>query len=330
MENNPINKTIFTDIVVSINDFLIEADTVSGGIYIGKNGGLGLLAKCAMKENQYLIQKFFGYLEAVPSKGIYEHRYYYEDMLIPTIMMDHLLNNDTDENILKKVKVHINKVAKWMDKKGILAIADITFSHEISSKYMRANENNMNIIKALSKDYTIHILGNCNKVMMDKMIHKNIFEHVNGNIITSSDLKDMKCSQSKRYNIYDKFLQKCGIDPVTTLFIETHQGHIDALGEYGKTKNIEIQTILYDSKLRDVFITNLSNMLEVVFSGNVSETEVGETEISETKSRVGAVISGFVIKNNKLYEQLINKDGTFFLCFDGNTISEITRSEYPF
>jgi len=328
MENNPINKVTFTDIVVSINDFLIEADTVSGGIYIGKNGGLGLLAKCAMKEDQYLMQKFFGYMEAIPSKGTYEHRYYYEDMLIPTIMMDHLLNNDTDENILKKAKDHINIVAKWMDKKGILAIADITFSHEIGSEYMRANENNMNIIKSLSKDYTIHILGNCNKVMMDKMVDRKLFEHVNGNIMTSSDLKDMKCSQSKRYDIYDKFLQKCGIDPVTTLFIETHQGHIDALGEYGKTKNIQIQTILYDCKLRDVFITNLSNMLGVVFSVEVGETET-EVNVIETKlTRVGSVIAGFVIKNNKLYEQLINKDGTFFLCFDGNTISEITRSEY--
>ena len=99
----PINKPIFTDIVVSINNFLIEADTVSGGLYIGKNGGLGLLAKCAMKEDQYLMKKFFGYIEAVPSKEIYDHRYYYDNMLIPTIIMDHLLNNDTDENILKNL-----------------------------------------------------------------------------------------------------------------------------------------------------------------------------------------------------------------------------------
>lgn len=336
MESVPINKPNITDIVVGINDFLIEADTVSGGLYIGKMGGVGLLAKCAMNEDQYLMKKFFGYINDVPPKEPYENQYYYDDMLIPPILMEHLLNNDTAENILTKVRDHIEKTAKWMDRKGILAIADITFSDEISSDYMKPNDLNMKIVKLLSNDYTIHILGNFNRITMNKMVDKKIFEHVNGNIITSSDLKELKCSKGNNYNIYHKFFQQCGIDPVTALFIETHQGHIDSLIKYGESIGIEINTLLYNKDDRDSFVSELSSITNKDMSSvsnSVIDTvgeivEDKETTDNVSMRRIGSVIAGFGIKDGKMYEHLIDKEGRFYVCFEGNFVSEISAEEY--
>ncbi|GAG78668.1 unnamed protein product, partial [marine sediment metagenome] len=192
------NNADITDIVVSINDFLLEADIISGGLYICKNGGVGLLTKSANKDNRYVMKKFFGYIEAVKPVEEYEYDYYYEDMKIPPILLDHLLDKDTDENILQKVKAKINKTAKWMDKKGILAIADMTFSHAISTDYRKTNKDNMQLLDMLSKTFKIHLLGNCSNIAMGNMIDRGDFETINGNIVTSAELGTLKCSQSGR------------------------------------------------------------------------------------------------------------------------------------
>ncbi len=343
MDSKQISTNKITDIVVSINDFLIDPDTVSGGIYMCQNGGVGLLAKSAMKEEKYILKKFFGYIEAIPSNESYDYRYYYEDLLLPPILIDHLLDNDTDENIIRKAKTRINKTAKWMDKNGILALVDITFHHEISNNYRKPNTGNLKIIKSLSQNYVVHLLGNCNRNAMDKLIDKKVFECVNGNIITSSDLKELKCSISKRYDIYDKFLNKYNIDPSGCLFIETHQGHINALNEYGKAKGADINTILYNPADRKSFVKELSDRLGFSLIPNITKPAepcnietVGEFDINQSQTnellldrRVGSTIFDTFIKDNNIYEQLVDNHGDMFCtCMHNNIITVISLDEY--
>ena len=334
------SKNRITDIVVSFNDFLLEADKVGGGLYICQNGGMGLLAKSANKPVIYVMQKFFEYIQGVPSKGTYDHVYYYDDLIIPPILIDHLLDNDTDENILKKVKIHINKNAKWMDKKGILAIADMTFHHEISSNYRVTNQVNIEIVKNLSKHFTIHLLGNCSKISADKMAKDGKFVDINGHVVTSSELGSIKCSRSGKYDIYEKFLSKCGINPINCLFIETHPGHIKAIKEYGKSRHIHIKTMLYDKEKQSDFATELSEIVGIIgiipieLQGTISETisetiqedVVGEFVTNDpsgppnntnntdsiTKRKLDTTITGGSASSSTVYEQLNDTDGNTY------------------
>ncbi len=329
------NNSNITDIVVPINDFLLEADTVSGGLYICQNGGVGLLAKSANKDNRYVMKKFFGYLEPIESIGVYEYDYYYEDMKIPRIMMDHLLDKDTDKNILQKVKDHINKEAKWMDKKGILAITDMTFSHAISIDYRKINTDNMKLMDMLSKSFTVHLLGNCSRISMDNMIDRGDFKGVNGNIVTSSDLGTLKCSKSGRYDIYEKFLTEHSLDPTTCLFFETHPGNITAIHNYAMFRGVQIRTILYQKdKKRQDFVQGLSKVVEMdLDTGNIAgefvpsnTSQPSVPTVSKTilllstvvvdggllDRRKGAAIADTFVENGKLYEQLIDTNGEVF------------------
>ncbi len=250
-----------TDIVVSLNDFLLEADIIGGGLYICQKGGMGLLTKSANKPNIYIMKKFFGYLEPIIPKEQYLHDYYYNDDKLPQILIDYLLDNDTNDNILTKVKNHINEKAKWMDKKGILAIADMTFHQDISSNYRLINKKNMDILTRLSSKYTIHILCNSNKLFITKLIDMGKLNSINGHIVTSSELGDLKCSQSGRYDIYDKFITKYNINLSTSLFIETHPGNIKAIENYSKVKNLNIKTLLYKKENRESFLNELKELV---------------------------------------------------------------------
>lgn len=255
-----------TDIVVGINDFLVVIDTIPGLLFLSQNGGINLMVKSAMNDEKYLLRKFFKAIEEVPSVNNIQHDYYYNDFVIPPILVDHLLDLDTDENMLRKIKDHLQKTASWMEKKGLLTIAEMTFGHKTGTKYRIYNKENMRMIEQLSQHYTIHMLGNCSRKSLDQLIDKDptINNHVNGNIVTSTDIDDLQCSQSGRYDVYHKFLKTYNIDPAKTLFIETQEGHIEALKRYSGVIGNPIRSILYRGKnKKKEFVNELSNMLGV-------------------------------------------------------------------
>ena len=220
-----------------------------------------------------------------------------------------------------------------MDKKGILAITDMTFSHAISINYRKINTDNMKLLELLSKRFSIHLLGNCSRISMDNMINRGDFKGVNGNIVTSSDLGTLKCSQSGRYDIYEKFLTEHSLDPTTCLFIETHPGNITAIHNYAKFRGIQIRTILYQKDKRQDFIQGLSKMVgmdldvtDVVGEFAPNTSSVPTKKVSKTilllstvvvdggllDRRKGAAIADTFIENGKLYEQLIDTNGEVF------------------
>jgi len=247
-----------TDIVVDINDFVIVADMVQGVLFLAKNGGINLMVKQAAMDEKYLIRRFFDIIREVPAVTEYDNVYYYEKVEIPPILMDYLMDNDTDENILAKITDHIENNASWMEKRGWLAVAEMTFNSEMSTKYRMWNAENLRLLEQLSKHYTIHMLGNCNKRSLKNMIDLN--PGVTDSIITSSDVRECKCSQSGDYVIYQKFLEHTDLNPDTTLFIEFYQGYIDALKLY----NSNINTILYRGKdKKKEFIKELREYLGI-------------------------------------------------------------------
>lgn len=352
------------DIIVNLNDFLICPDTISGGLYITKNGGVGLLAKCATKDNLYLMRKFITYIEKIPSNHAYENKYYYEDILLPPILLDHLLGNDTDTNILIKVREHINKTAKWLDRRGILALAEMTFSNQISGDYFKINSVIMDIIKSLSERYNIHILGNCNRQSMIKFFNDDRFKCINGNIVTSSDIKELKCSKTNNYTVYDKFLKQYNINPNTCLFIETQQGYIDTLNTYNKLNNTGIRCILYNYLEHDSFVKQLYEILpngiesvgqfdinptnkEVndliddlignMIEGNSIETKNDHGDLTEDDLTEGdlvyrrekSIILESKVINNILYEKLKDKNGKiFYTCINIKVMAILSEDEY--
>jgi len=253
-----------TDIVVEINDFLVVPDTVAGMLYLSQNGGVNLMLKSAVKEERYLLNMFFQSIQDVPSVTETEHDYYFYDIKIPPIVMDHLLDADTDENILRKVENYLKKKGSWMSKNGLIAIARMTFHHHLCSKYRMYDTENMELLNKLSKKYTIHLLGNCSRESLNTMVEtdKSVLDCVEGNILTSSDLNDVKCSSSDKWSIYDKFFEKCNIKPENTLFIETHPGHIGAINKYAETIGKNITTILYENDKLE-FMTKLSQIVSI-------------------------------------------------------------------
>ncbi len=254
-----------TDIVVGINDFMVVIDTIPGLIFLSKNGGVNLMLKSAMNDERFLLKKFFKSIEGVPSVNNMQHTYYYNDFIIPPVLVDHLLDLDTDDNMLRKIKEHLNENASWMERKGLMTIAEMTFGHAVGTKYRMYNKENMRLIEQLSTKYTIHMLGNCSRKSLDQLIEKDnsIHDYVKGNITTSTDLEDLQCSQSGRYDVYHKFLETYGIDPSKTLFIETQSGHIEALKKYSKQIEKPIRTILYRGKSeKKNFIAEVSQLLK--------------------------------------------------------------------
>ena len=258
--------TDITDIIVGINDFLVVIDTVPGFLFLSQNGGVNLMLKSVVNDDKYLLKRFFNAIEDVPAVNKIQHTYYYNDFVIPPVLVDHLLDKDTDENMLEKIKKHLNETASWMERKGLLTIADMTFGHKIGTKYRIYNKENMRLIEQLSENYTIHMLGNCSRKSLDQLIDKDnsIYDHVKGNIVTSTDLSDLQCSQTGRYDIYHKFMESYNIDPTKTLFIETQPGHIKALEQYSKYIGQPIRTILYQGgKNKKKFVSELSELLGI-------------------------------------------------------------------
>lgn len=302
-----------TDIVLPINDFLLEPDIVSGGLYICKSGGAGLLAKSANKDNKYIIEKFFNYLMLVNPKEPYDKKYYYDGMELPPIMLDYLLDNDSPEVILDKVKTRINNNSKWMDRKGILALVDMTFDPEISFNYRKFNPMVRDLIDKLKTKYNIYFLDNCDKSISNKL---------GFDIFSSYKLKTIKCSEGTNYQIYKDFMEQTNINPNNILFVETLPGYIDSINNYAKQRGVNIKALLYN---KETFIKDLSDILDISLNNIVGEFVCNNPKISQGEllseividnqllnNRKGSVIVDNFIHNGKLYEKLIQDDGTIF------------------
>lgn len=305
-----------TDIVIPINDFLLEADAVSGGLYICKSGGAGLLAKSANKDNTYVIAKFFNYLLPVQPKEKYEKKYYYDELELPPIMLDYLLNNDTPSNILSKIKAHINESAKWMDRRGILALVEMTFDPAISFGYRKVNPQIKSLIDILSKRYKIHILDNC-----DPHTHSNLSKivNVNGNISMSHHTKQIKCSGGNNYEVYSHFITQHKLNMENVLFIETLGGYMDAIKKYSVFRGIDTNILHYDKFNYECFLINLSSILNIKIRENGIETKksINQAEMLSKiyidpnilELRQGSAIIDNFVYNGKIYEKLIRDNG---------------------
>lgn len=249
-----------TDIVVDINDFLIVANMKAGIIKMGTNGGISMMVKSAVKEDdKYLIKKFFNAILDIPSIN-QNSNIYYENVLIPPILVDHLFDLDTDENILAKIQKHLNRTASWFEIKGLMSIAEMSFDSDMSSHYRMYNRQNIKIVELLmDAGYRVHLLGNCSRRSLDKIIdHHGKFDV--DSVTTSSDIGVLKCSKGDRYDMFDCFLKRSGLNPNNTLFIEVHQGYINAINNF----NPNIPTILYRGKTeKRSFIKDLSKLLDI-------------------------------------------------------------------
>ena len=251
-----------TDIVVDINDFAIVANMIQGVVFLAKNGGMNLMLKQALMDEKYLIRRFFDMIRGVESVTKYTNEYDYDGVIIPPILMDYLLDNDTDENILSKIVEHLENTSSWMEKKGWIAVAEMTFNSSMSTTYRIWNAENLRMLEQLSKHYTIHMLGNCNRRSLDNMIdiNDNIKDHITGHIVTSSDIRDFKCSQSGHHAMFEKFLEVTKLNKDKVLFIEVHPGYIEALNNLDPT----IKTILYRGKdNKKDFIEELNRYLGI-------------------------------------------------------------------
>jgi len=313
-----------TDIVFPINDFLIEADTVSGGVYICKSGGMGLLTKSANKDNMYIVQKFFSYLQGIDSINNNSDEHYYDGIRLPPVLMDYLLDNDTGENILSKAKPHIYKNAKWMDYRGITALAEMTFNSKICLNFRKINRDIKKLLKHLSKHFRVHLLDNCDKIITTKLKSET---KINGHVSTSCELKSLKCSKGNRYDIYEKFVTAHGIDISRTLFVECLDGYIDSINAYGNFRGMSVRCIKYDKLKYDTFITELSNILNISINKGIEfninknkEKQLLQAKLLSNisvdqniiKDRIGSAILGSFIYNSKFYERLIKDNGDIF------------------
>lgn len=249
-----------SDIVVDINDFLIVANMKSGIIQMGTNGGVAMMIKSAVKDDdKYLIKKFFKAILDIPSINTY-HDIYYENVLIPSILVDHLFDKDTDENILNKIREHLNINSSWLETNGLMSIAEMSFDTDVSSHYRMYNKQNMKLVELLmDAGYGVHLLGNCSRRSLDKIInHHGKFEI--DSITTSSDINSLKCSVTNNHDMFEKFLTITKLNPETTLFIEVNQGYIDAINKF----NPDIPTILYKGKTeKESFVEDLAKLLDI-------------------------------------------------------------------
>ena len=91
-----IKDTIIKDIVVEINDFLIIANMMHAFIYLSQNGGINIMLKSVGMDQKFIVRKFFKAIQGVKPFADYDNKYYYGDLTIPPIVVDHLLDNDTD------------------------------------------------------------------------------------------------------------------------------------------------------------------------------------------------------------------------------------------
>lgn len=254
---------MITDIVVEINDFLIIPNTVVGFLYLSKNGGINLMAKSVVNQEKYLIQKFFESIKditpVVPHDPIF-----YCDVEVPPILLDYLLDNDTDENILVKINQHLEQNASWLERKGLMAIAEMTFNNSMCNTYKMYNMENLRLIEQLSKHFRVHLLGNCSRKSFDNM-DPTLLSFVSS-ITTSADIKDVKCSSTDRLSIYHKFLTyHINAVPEGLLFIETNIGYINTLNNYDPN----IKTILYRGGTeKEKFVNDLSLLLGVPINFN--------------------------------------------------------------
>ncbi len=256
-----------TDVVVDINDFLIVANMKHGGIHMGSHGGITMMLTSAVKEEKFLLKKFFRSIEGVEGITNLEHEIYYEGVPIPSILVDHLFDNDSDDNILGNIKTYLDENASWMEKNGLIAIAEMTFNTDMSSYYRMYNKENLRIVYALiANGYRVHLLGNCSRRSLDKIInvHGNLLggHHVTS-ITTSTDLKSLKCSSGNNHDMVAKFLEAKKFNPESTLFIEINQGYIDAIRKYDD----KIPTLLYRGKDEKVdFLKELCTLLNIKIS----------------------------------------------------------------
>jgi len=249
------------NIIIPLNDFLLEPDIVKAGLYIAKNGGVPLLTKSANKPTTYIMRKFFNYLYNIPSLHPYEREYYYEDVKIPPLILDHLLNKDTYYNILNKSKIYINKNAKWADRNGIVAIADMTFDDTISSSYRLLNRDILNIVKSLSNKYNIYVIDNCCQMTLHK-VRKDLNFIEDKNITGSCEIGALKCAKNLNYDIYEHLVKKHHIDLSETLFIDTQEGYINSIKSYGKYSNTNIKTVIHNNSCntKEHLIESLKNV----------------------------------------------------------------------
>lgn len=253
MNVNPKIKNI----IVNISDFLVEPDIKSGTLHLSTNGGLNLILTASFKPKNYLVKSFFKMLEDIPGTQEVGHSYYFADLPFPPIIIDHLMNTESDEILLKKAIDHIKDKVSWRKRDGYIAMAEMTFNQ---TKFHKEVPENLELINKLSQHFTIHILANWSRTMLDKMEEESpdIFKDIQGLKITSSDIKALKCSQAKSYDIYKRFFETHDIDPETCCFLETDTGYIESLDKYASDHQVNISRLLYVKDKRDDFLKSLS------------------------------------------------------------------------
>lgn len=253
------SKTI-TDIVVDINDFLIVANMKHGAIHMTKNGGITMMLNSAMREEKFLLKKFFKSIENLEASTQLADKYYYENVILPPILVDYLFDAESDEVLLTKIHDHLNDNASWMERNGLSAIAEMSFDSDISPYHRMYNKENMRLVEILKKNgYRIHLLGNCSRRSLDKIMEVHGKLNVDS-ITTSADIKALKCSSGSNTKIFEKYMTEKGFDPNKTLFIEFNQGYIDTINKYDN----RIKTIRYWGKDQKIyFVEELANLLNI-------------------------------------------------------------------
>ena len=256
-----------TDIVVDINDFLVVVNVGKGIGFLAKSGGINLMARSVVRDSRFLMRKFFGSIQDVYTENLFsDQEIYFVDFKIPDIIVDHLLDLDSNENVLDKIRIHLGENASWIERNGLIAIADMSFNHDLFTTYRSYNAENLRLVELLSEYYCIHMMGNPSKITLQKLLDNDdsLIENISGNVLTSAELLALKCSKTLQYDIYQKFFEKTKLNPATTLFIETNQGYVDAVHNYGLQNGIKTNAILYQGKkAKEGFVKNLGKELHV-------------------------------------------------------------------
>tara|TARA_R110001632_G_scaffold216925_2_gene345389 strand:- start:264 stop:1061 length:798 start_codon:yes stop_codon:yes gene_type:complete len=255
MEQNKI-----TDVVFDINDFIVIANMKQGAIHMGTHGGFTMMISGALKDEKYLLKKFFKSIENVPAINEIKHEIFYEEVPIPPILIDHLFDLSSDDVILTKIRDHLEETSNWLECSGYIAIAEMTFDSSVSAEYRLYNKENMRIIKTLTdQGFRVHLLGNCSKRSLDEI------QKVHGtlpvsSIMTSTEIGKLKCWNGASSKIWEIFLDRSEIHPTSVLFVELSHGYIDAV----KNFDDRIRTILYQGKEKKVlFLEELSSILDI-------------------------------------------------------------------
>lgn len=187
------------------------------------------------------LQELFGVIEGIEF-GLEEkdtETVWWKNQQVPSSMVSWLKNKVTCDRILQEALNEVNKQYYFTSRMN--SIVGMVFDPEKCSQILSPCPATFNLINQLQeKGHTVHVMSNLHKDIRTTLVKANesLFSKINGNIIVSGDIGEVKCQEhSKMYQHFLKLLP----DFQNVFFIETSDAHkqqIESLITYQTLKTI--------------------------------------------------------------------------------------------